>query len=182
MKKGLKIIGIIVALIIVIGIIASLGSGSETEQVEGNVNKQDQSAEQKSADKKEAAKEDNNTDVNKVIADDENVKATLLRVERKKDDVFGDTIDVVFEIQNKTDRNLEFQARSVSVDGKMVDETILSMSQEISPGKTADARLTMTEFEGYELPALEKDLELELHGFDWDNMEFELNYPVSITF
>lgn len=89
---------------------------------------------------------------------------------------------MVFDITNKRDHSIEVQARSVSVDDRMIDETILSMSQEVAPGKSATAKLTIQEFEGYEFPQFEKNLEMTLYFFSWDNVDYEEEHPVSVTF
>ncbi|GAA0289727.1 hypothetical protein GGQ92_002419 [Gracilibacillus halotolerans] len=173
----------ILFLFITIVFAVTLVACSESESVEGEVVNNDQ--EETTTEETNEVEEDSGTetqDINQSIADDENVSITLLRIEKIEDDIFGNSIEVVFEVENKTDRTLEVQADSVSADGKMVDETILSMSQEVAPGKIADAKLSFMEFEGHDFPALEQDLELTLNVFDWDDFDFSLDYPVSISF
>lgn len=120
--------------------------------------------------------------INQEIANDEVIQATLVDIKKVEDEVFGNSIEVKFEVVNKTDKTIEVQARQVSADGKMIDESMLSMSQEIAPGKTADAVLTIMEFEGTELPKMEDNFEMILHVFSWDDMEFEHDYPVKVEF
>ena len=70
----------------------------------------------------------------------------------------------------------------VSADNKMVDDMLYSMSTEVSPGKLADCVLKIEEYEGYTFPKLEENLEMKLHIFSWDDYDFELDYPVNVTF
>lgn len=130
----------------------------------------------------EATDGDGSQAFNQQIVDNENIKVTLIDVVKKKDDIFGNEIRVKFEVENKMDQAIEVQARQVSADGKMVDETILSMSTEIAPGKIADAVLTISDFEGYDFPALEDNLEMILHVFSWDNMDFTEEHKVVVNF
>lgn len=143
----------------------------------------DSSEKSKNETNKEETKKEEPKKLNQEIADTENIKATLISVEKKKDDVFGDTIEVMFEVENKRDDTIEIQAREVSADGKMVDEGMLSMSQEISGGKKADATLTIQSYDdGKEIPELKENLEMILYAFSWDNMDFEEEHNVKIDF
>ncbi|NLY78381.1 MAG: hypothetical protein GX072_00320 [Lysinibacillus sp.] len=124
----------------------------------------------------------NEKEINEVIVDNENVKVTLVKIVSKSDDIWGNSVEVVYDVTNKRSDNIEVQARNVSVDDRMVDETLLSMSQEVAPGKSATATLTINEFEGYEFPKFENNFEMTLHIFSWDNMDYTEEHPVSITF
>src|SRR5690606_20529708 len=91
--------------------------------------------------------DDNNgfsKEFNQSIVDNENVRATLVKVERVRDEFFDeDKVLLTFEVENKQDFTIEVQAREVSADNKMVDESMLTMSQEVAAGKLADAVLTI---------------------------------------
>lgn len=109
------------------------------------------------------------------------MKATLVSVERKTDSLFGDSVEVTFEVENKRSDTIEVQAREVSADGKMIDEAMLVMSQEVSSGKKADAVLTIQNFEeDGELPAMEENIEMLLHIFSWDDFDFTEDHEVTI--
>ncbi len=173
-------------LLITIGLI--MGCSVETEEVPSKVSKNveeqpsdDDSKEQTEKEDKENEK-DTEEELNKEIVNDDKFRAVLLSVKKEKDSIFGDQIVVKFELENKTDQTIEVQAREVSADGKMVDDGALTMSQEISPGKIADGKLKMMSFDDYELPELKENLELILHVFSWDDMDFALDYPVEVTF
>lgn len=124
----------------------------------------------------------NEKEINEVIVDNENVKVTLVKIVSKSDDIWGNSVEVVYDVTNKRSDNIEVQARNVSVDDRMVDETLLSMSQEVAPGKSVTATLTINEFEGYEFPKFENNFEMTLHIFSRDNMDYTEEHPVSITF
>lgn len=155
---------------------------TEVEEKEATVTS-GEAVEEETATEEEATEETaTEEDVNQLIVDDENVKATLVSIVEKQDDIWGKSIEVTFEVENKTDTTIEVQAREVSADNKMVDDMLLSMSTEISPGKLADCVLTIEEYEGYTFPTLEENLEMKLHIFSWDDSNFELEYPVNVTF
>lgn len=130
----------------------------------------------------ESQANDNVIELNQLIVDNENIKATLARIERKSDSIFGDSIEVVFEVENKREDTITVQAREVSVDNKMVDESMIVMSQDISGGKMADAVLTIQDFEGKGLPSMEENFEMLLHVFSWDDMDFQEDHEVKVSF
>lgn len=160
-------------------LIAACG-GTEEENLGGNV---DSTEKTESATDNET-KEESSTDqeLNQVIVDNDNLKATLVKIVKKKDDIFGNSVEVIFDITNKRADNIEVQARSVSVDDRMVDETLLSMSQEVAAGKSATATLTINEYEGYEFPKFENNFEMTLHIFSWDDYDYSEDHPVNVTF
>lgn len=152
----------------------------EIETVEGQIVKSD------STDEKDEEPEDSgeeSQDVNQLIADDENIKITFLKIERESySSDLDDSIEIYFEIENKMDRTIYVNAEAVSSDGKMVDSSIYSMYQDISPNKLADVPLTIVGMDGKELPTLEENLELTIAFYDEDDYNFEtLEYPVEIS-
>ncbi|MGD6875644.1 hypothetical protein [Bacillus infantis] len=121
-------------------------------------------------------------ELNQLIVDNENIKATLISIEKIIDTDFDEEkIEVKFEVENKRADTIDVQAREVSADGKMIDESMLNMSTEIAAGKMADAVMTIQNYEG-DLPAVENDLEMLLHVFSWDNMDWEENHQVNVEF
>ncbi|MBB5148489.1 hypothetical protein [Ureibacillus thermosphaericus] len=158
-------------------LLAACGDKTE-ENLSGDVD----STDTETAEGTEDQTDNREQEINEVIVDNENVKATLVKIVKIQDETWGNSVEVVFDITNKRDHSIEVQARSVSVDDRMIDETILSMSQEVAPGKSATAKLTIQEFEGYEFPQFEKNLEMTLYFFSWDNVDYEEEHPVSVTF
>ena len=110
------------------------------------------------------------------------MKATLLKIIKVTDDIWGNCYEVIFDVQNKRSDSIEVQARSVSADDRMVDETLLSMSQEIAPGKAGYATLTISEFDGYEFPEMNADFEMTLHIFSSDDYDYSEDHLVKVTF
>jgi len=88
--------------------------------------------------------------------------------------------EVKFEVENKQSETITFQAREVSADGKMINDSMLSMSQDVSSGKKADAVLTIQNYNG-NLPAVTKDFEMLLHVFSWDS-DYGEDYKVQAAF
>jgi cytoskeletal protein RodZ len=123
----------------------------------------------------------NKIEYNQEIADDDTIKATLMSIEHIIDKTYDEEKYVVsFDITNKTDKTMVFQAREVSINDRMVDESLLNMSTEISAGKSATAELTIEDYSGGELPEMAGDFEMILHGFDWDSDETH-DVPVKVT-
>jgi|SRR5699024_2018736 len=162
-----------------------------TEEVESEL-KQDAEDEQVEADKKkeevtEETEDEATTEteeVNQNIADDDLVKIDLLNVERTTDEIFGDSIKVNFEIENKTDSKIVVQSRDVSADGYMVDD-IVAFSPEIAGNKKIKDNLTLEEMfldEGDELPKLEDNLEMTMIVIDDETYEDISSYDVNIDF
>lgn len=160
--------------------LAACGETSE-ENVGGDVDKENTN-ENANQQTEETATQNDENEINEVIVDNENVKVTLVKIVKKSDEVWGNSVDVVFDVTNKRSDSIEVQARNVSVDDRMVDETLLTMSQEVAAGKSATATLTVNEFEGYEFPKFEKNFEMVLYIFSWDNADYSEEHPVSITF
>src|SRR5690625_87550 len=136
-------------MIVTVGL-AACGEGSETEEKEvSGVESTDNSDD--SANGEEAAEETDEEDGSKEefdqeIVDNDNFKATLTSVEKIVDkDWDEEKIEVTFEVENKRDETIEVQEREVSADGKMIDESMLMMSQEVAGGKKADAKLVRSE-------------------------------------
>ncbi|MBU8906515.1 hypothetical protein [Desertibacillus haloalkaliphilus] len=117
---------------------------------------------------------------NEEIADTENIRATLMSVEKVVDETWDDErILVTFEVENKMEDTIEVQAREVSADNRMIDQSMLSMSQEVSGGKLADAVLTIQNYDG-DLPDIEDNIEMILHIFSWDDYDFTEQHDVHI--
>ena len=84
-------------------------------------------------------------------------------------------------MENKREDTIEVQAREVSADGKMIDEGMITMSQEVASGKKAVATLTVQNYEeDGELPPMEENIEMLLHIFSWDDMDFTEDHEVMI--
>ncbi|SIT73913.1 hypothetical protein [Edaphobacillus lindanitolerans] len=166
--------------------LAACGSGDSDASTDkdGQAQQAEESGDAAGAknDSKEEAKGDDtfSKEYNEVIADNENIKATLRKAEHIIDKEWDEEKFVVtFEVENKREDTLEFQANEVSADGKMIDDSMLSMSQEVSGGKRADAVLTIENYEG-DLPSLEDNIEMLLHIFSWDDMDYSEDHAVTI--
>ncbi|MBP2076864.1 hypothetical protein [Oceanobacillus polygoni] len=181
MKKA-SFLGIIILLV---GFLAACGDsdpGTSSDQ-SAEENTEQTSGEEQEVKEEEAANEEELYEFNQEIEDNENFKATLISIERIYDEFWDEEkIEVTFEVENKRDDTVDFQAREVSINGKMVDEALLSMSTEVAGGKLADAVLTIQDYEGGEIPSLDEDFEMLLHVFSWDNMDYEEDAEVSVTF
>lgn len=183
MKKFIMLI----SFVLLIGLLGACSEGQATEEKNvSNVSSTDKSEDTNAGTESgKEATDDNDSfqkELNKEIVDNENIKVTLLGVEKVVDKEWDEEkILVKFEVENKRDETIEVQAREVSADGKMISESMLFMSQEISSGKRADAVLTIQNYEG-DLPIIEDDIEMILHIFSWDNFDYEEDHQVTIEF
>lgn len=148
-------------LIFVIGALVACGSNASHSNNEGK--------------KPESEKQE----FNQEVVDNENIKAMLSTFERKVDDDTEDTIEVIFEVENKRNDAIEVQARGVSADGNVIEEEMVKMSQKASPGEKVKAVLTIQNPEG-ELPEVEEEIDMFLHIFSWDDMDFTEDHDVKI--
>ncbi|KWW17959.1 hypothetical protein AS888_20830 [Peribacillus simplex] len=159
-------------------LLAGCGTEEVTEKKVGNV----ESTEKAASVEEESQKKTDVIDVNKEVADTANIKATFVSVEKVIDKEWDEEyIDVKFEVENKTDKTIVIQAEEVSSDGKMIDESILNMSQDVAGGKKADAVLRIENYDG-DLPAVEKDLEMLMLVIDDESYETIETHKVNVDF
>lgn len=163
-------------------LLASCG-GESKEKIEGSVESTaavENTAKESTSE--EAASNDIKTEYNQEIADDENIKISLMNIEHISNKDYNEEKYVVsFDVTNKRSETIAVQAREVSINNRMVDESLLNMSTDIAGGKSATAKLEIQDYTGGELPELTGNLEMILHTFDWDSMENSHDVPVSIT-
>ncbi|TLQ08803.1 hypothetical protein FEZ48_02655 [Marinilactibacillus psychrotolerans] len=130
----------------------------------------------------EVASEETAIEFNQELETDDKFTATLQTIEHIVDEEWDEEkYEVTFDVTNNSEESLEFQARSVAINGRMVDESLLMMSQEVAPGNSAYAVLTIQDYEGGELPELTGNFEMSLYAFSWDNMDYEYEAPVSVS-
>mgnify|MGYP003504971339 FL=1 len=165
------------AVLILTVALAGCGNSSE-ENINGTIKNDTATNSNNGAEKENEEKEN----INQVIVDNDMYKITLLEIVKKEDVIWGNSIDVVYEVENRLDYTIGVQARSVSADGYMVDEAIYSMSQEVAAGKKAKAVLTINDFEGYDFPELTSDFEMTLVVFNYDTFEDIAEHPVKVSF
>lgn len=171
-------------------VLAACGNGTQ-EQVEADTESSTEQTESTSQENTSVSEESSTQEtdatvieLNQNIVDDENIKADLVSVEKYVDDLWGETIEVKFDVTNNTDSTITVQAREVSIDDRMVDESLQFMSQEVSSGKSAEAILTLQDVSGEtELPELTGNFDMLLHVFSYDDETyetlFENDYQVS---
>lgn len=179
MKKR-KILYLLITILTISLLTACGNSGESGEKEIGNIESTDKN--NQLAEQEEDSSEENETETfDQLIVDNDNIKATLISVEKIVDKTWDEEkIKVKFEVENKKDIAIEVQARGVSADGKMIDESMLTMSQEIQPGKRADAILTIQNYNG-DLPEINEDMEMTLHIFSWDD-DYTEDHVVNIEF
>lgn len=134
----------------------------------------------KDAEKNVAGKKDSVRKVNYEITDNKKVKATLIDIKNVQHEVYGNTIEVRFQVVNKDKKDLTVRAKEVSVDGKKLDGSTVIMSTDIPKGETGEAILTIMEFEDVQLPAMAESFEMVLNVFSWDDLDFDQNHKFTV--
>ena len=176
-----KILGITLVLLLCLGIggCTTLEAVKPTETVTTTTEQPEATI----TENPEPTKNENLREYNKVLVDNENLRAELLSIEYMYDDIFDqEVIEVTFDITNKQDFPIEVQARSVSINDRMVegDDILVAMSQEVGPGKSAYADLSIQGFGKGKLPKLEGNFEMTLYIFNWDDWDYSVEIPVSV--
>jgi len=159
-------------------IVISLTGCGDSEEVDSSSNPDGETGEQV-----EMQEEQNKVDkLEYIIADDEEIYAELVEIRYLEDEIWGNSIELSFALENKTDQTLEFQTRELSADDKMIDDATVVFSEEVAGGKKADGVLEIMEFEDTSLPKMEENIEFILHVFSWDDYDYEMDYPVKVEF
>lgn len=153
---------------------------SSTEQVESTSQEVASVSEESSTQETDS----NVIELNENVVDDGSIKVAIVSVEKYVDDIWGETIEVKFDVTNNTDNTVTVQAREVSIDDRMVDDSIYYMSEEVSAGKSADVELIIQDTSGEtELPELTGNFDMLLHVYSYDDETydtlFESDYQVS---
>lgn len=181
-----KLLFVFTMLMLVFGLVACSDKEVEENPVEnvdlsGGEEDTDESVSEEATDEEDEA-EVEVKEFDQEIVDNDSITAHLVSVEKIVDiDWDEEKYEITFEVENKRDDTIVVQAREVSADGKMIDESMLSMSQEISGGKLADAVLTIENYDG-DLPEIDSDVEMILHVFEWEDDDFTLDVDVKMEF
>lgn len=156
--------------------------GNEVE--EKNVSTVESSEKREEASKSGGNEEDEQeeaTEINKVLVDNEHVKATLVDIVKVDDKDWDEQkYEINIEIENKRDDTIEVQAHEVSADGKMIDDMVF-FSETVAGGKFSDATMIIQNYDG-DLPEMEENLEFILNVFSFDDFEYEDKHDVKIEF
>jgi len=188
-KELKRYLFIIVAVLLSIGLVACSGDEVEEKEVsnvdltdEGDTKEVDDAEEEVESTVEDEEAGEDVKEIDEEVADSDNITARLISVEKIVDKDFDEErYEIKFEVENKTDDLIVIQGREVSADGKMIDESMLMMSQEISVGKSADAILTIESFDE-DLPEIKEDLEMKLQVIDGESyMDIE-SIDVNIDF
>ncbi len=173
-----KILGVTLVLLLCLG----MGGCTKQEAVEPTPTETGTVA-TTTQEKPEPTKNENLREYNKVLVDNDNLRAELLSIEYIYDDFWDqETIKVTFDVKNKQDFPIEVQARSVSINDRMVegDDVLVAMSQEVGPGKSAYAVLDIRNFGNKGRLKLEGNFEMTLYIFNWDDWDYQIDIPVSV--
>jgi len=112
-----KILGVTLVLLLCLG----MGGCTKQEAVEPTPTETGTVA-TTTQEKPEPTKNENLREYNKVLVDNDNLRAELLSIEYIYDDFWDqETIKVTFDVKNKQSFPIVVQARSVSINDRMVD-------------------------------------------------------------
>lgn len=184
--KKVSLIGFLSISLLVFGACGNGEGDSKKSNIDASVEKvSTEKSEDLIEDSSEAEVTNDKVDYNQEITDDENVKISLMNIEHIVDKEYDEERYIIsFDVTNKRDKTMTVQAREVSIDDRMVDESLLMMSTDISSGKTANAKLVIESYSDEKLPEMVGNLELILHAFNSDydsDDEFRHEVPVKIT-
>lgn len=119
--------------------------------------------------------------INFKIADNKQLTAVLIDIKNVQHQVYGNSIDIRFQVTNKFNKPLTVRAEEVKVDGKKLDKKTVIMSQDIPAGETSEAVLTILEFEDHPLPAMQRSIEMTLNVYSWEDWDFEQNHRFTVS-
>ncbi|HLR79996.1 MAG TPA: hypothetical protein VK119_05390 [Bacillota bacterium] len=160
------------------------GDEKNDDPDEKNTKEADSEDEKDKKDEKSEEDEGEAEEFNEEVIDTKQFKAKLIRAERVSDEFQkGERIEVTFEVENKRKDTVTVRGEEVSVDGKMVDDMMVYMMQDVSGGKKADIVLTIDDNYGKEkLPEMEENLEFILKVYSKENIESLDEHVVKIDF
>ncbi|MGX7109286.1 hypothetical protein [Facklamia miroungae] len=116
-----------------------------------------------------------------ILVDDTDFYIAFKEINEKEDSFFGRSHEIVFEIENRTDEKLMVQADTASIDGKMIDPSMITFFQEIGSGKRADVKMSIMSYDPKEeIPELKGDLELEINAFNFKSLESFYTYDIML--
>ena len=120
-------------------------------------------------------------DYDKIVYEDDQLKISLKYKEIPDfEKYFQDSLDLVFEVENKMDEDIVLQVESLSIDGKMVNSAQIASSTDIHAKKLADAFVRVAGDSREDLPKAEEDIEIDFKVFSWDNDKLNQNIRVEI--
>lgn len=180
MKK--KILSLLFASALVLG--ACSGDDSDPVDEQGAEDEVEEAQEIEASEEESQDKEREYYEFNELVEDNENVRVKIISVERLyAEDSDEEAIGIAFEIENKTDRVLDVQSRNVSINDKMIDESLSVLTQDIAAGKSADVYYVIEDYESeITIPEIEGNLEMALVFLDWDDWDFDEEVPVRVEF
>ncbi|MBM7541665.1 hypothetical protein [Amphibacillus cookii] len=181
MKKFL----VLILSLFVVFVLAACGESGAEEKDVNSVETSGKADEVTDTDEGEdEAVEDSESDAeefDQVIADTDNIKATLVSIEKVTDTTFEEEYyGVNIEIENKQEETLEVQTKEISADGRMIDDMVF-FSETVSGGKISDATMKIQNYDG-DLPSMEENLEFILSVYSSDDYEVKDEVDVIINF
>ena len=118
--------------------------------------------------------------VDKVLVDNESYKIVFSRIEDSTDSVLGKSTNLVFEVTNRLNVDLTFQADNLSIDGLSMSEKSYALSQDVASGKTTYIRVALVDSEGYSIPLIVNSFSMILDIFNWSDDTVGESLPVKI--
>lgn len=177
---GIGIYEKILILLMSLFVVASLAACGDEVTEEKDINSVNTDEENAKEENDEEA-ELETKEVAEVVADDNYIKATLVSVEHKVDELFDEEkYTINFDLENKTSDKLTVQARDVSIDGTMVDDMVF-FSEDIAGDKKANGKMDIENYEGA-LPEMKEDIEFTLIIVDDETYETLAEHDVKVDF
>lgn len=181
MKRYLFIIVAVLVSISLIGCSEDKVEEKEVDHVDLE-HQEEVDTEKEDGETQESTEDEDVKEIDEEVVNNDMIAVSLISVKKIiNKDWDEEKYEIKFEVENKTDDLIEIQAREVSSDGKMIDESMLMMSQQVSGGKSADAVLTIENFDG-DLPEIDDNLEMKLQIIDGETFMDIDSIDVNIDF
>lgn len=117
-------------------------------------------------------------EINEKLLDNEDVeliaKSITKEINKKEQEMYR----VLFDVENKYKEEIVVKVEGVSFDGNEIETALYSMSNNIKSKDKKELVLDITDFDGYELPELKKEIELDVRVFSWTDPDFTENHKV----
>lgn len=119
--------------------------------------------------------------INEELISNDEVEIIAQSIFKEKNDREQDKYNILFNVTNKYDEEIIVKVESVAFDGEELDSALYSMKNEIKANDMKELTLNITDFDGYKLPELQGEIELNIRVFSWTDPEFSENHKVKLT-
>lgn len=118
--------------------------------------------------------------LNQQVVDDENVKVTLISIESKSHEKIGEYLEVKFKITNKQEYTVKVQTKEVILDGEIIDQSMVNMSEFIAGENDVESVLLIRSIDKKKYFKLPDILEISLQFLSFENYDFRAEHHLKV--